>query len=54
MFALNVYDVYIVINHGVELKAKAPPLISRFMFRRLKSLSKVYFVLGFTKSWGDI
>ena len=26
-FALNVYDVYIVINHGVELKAKAPPSI---------------------------
>ena len=26
-FALNAYDVYIVINHGVELKAKAPPLI---------------------------
>ena len=26
-FALNVYDVYIVINHGVELKEKAPPLI---------------------------
>ena len=26
-FALNVYDVYIVINLGVELKAKAPPSI---------------------------
>ena len=26
-FALNVYDVYIVINHGAELKAKAPPSI---------------------------
>ena len=26
-FALNVHDVYIVINHGVELKAKAPLLI---------------------------
>ena len=26
-FALNVYDVYIVINRGVELKAKAPPSI---------------------------
>ena len=25
-FVLNVYDVYIVINHGVDLKAKAPPL----------------------------
>ena len=24
-FALNVYDVYIVINHGVELKAKKIP-----------------------------
>ena len=27
LFALNVYDVYIVINHGVELKAKASPWI---------------------------
>ena len=26
-FALNVYDVYIVINHGVELQEKAPPWI---------------------------
>ena len=26
-FALNVYDVYIVINRGVELKEKAPPSI---------------------------
>ena len=26
-FALNIYDVYIVINRGVELKGKAPPLI---------------------------
>ena len=26
-FALNVYDVYIVIDHGVELKAKYPPSI---------------------------
>ena len=26
-FALNIYDVNIVINHGVELKAKAPTLI---------------------------
>ena len=26
-FALNVHDVYIVINHGVELKSKSPPLI---------------------------
>ena len=25
LFALNVYDVYIVINCGVELKAKSPP-----------------------------
>ena len=25
--AKNVYDVYIVINHGVELKEKSPPLI---------------------------
>ena len=25
--ALNVHDVYIVMNHGVELKEKAPPSI---------------------------
>ena len=27
LFALNVYNVYIVINHGVELREKSPPLI---------------------------
>ena len=26
-FALKVYDVYIVINHGAELKEKSPPSI---------------------------
>ena len=26
-FSLNIHDVYIVINHGEELKAKSPPLI---------------------------
>ena len=26
-FVLGVYDVYIVIDHGVELKEKAPPSI---------------------------
>ena len=26
-FALSLHDVYIVINHGVELKAKSPPSI---------------------------
>ena len=26
-FALNVYDVYIVINRGVDLEAKSPPSI---------------------------
>ena len=30
--ALDVYDVYIVNDHGVELKAKDPPLISNAMF----------------------
>ena len=30
--ALDVYDVYIVNDHGVELKAMAPPLISHVMF----------------------
>ena len=31
--ALDVYNVYIVNDHGVELKAKAPPLIGYVMFR---------------------
>ena len=26
-FALSVYDVYIVMDHGVELSANTPPLI---------------------------
>ena len=26
-FALNLYDIYIVINSGVEIKGKAPPSI---------------------------
>ena len=30
--ALNVHDVYIVNDHGVELNAKAPPLIGYAMF----------------------
>ena len=30
--ALDVYDVYIVNDHGVELKAKSPPLIGYAMF----------------------
>ena len=42
-FALNVYDVYIAINRGVKLKEKGPPLIYRFMFRRLKSMPMVFF-----------
>ena len=29
-FALNVYDVYIVINRGMELKEKTPPSIWLF------------------------
>ena len=41
-FALNVYDVYIVINHGVELKAKAPPSIWLCYVWRLKMLSMIY------------
>ena len=41
-FALNVYDVYILINRGVEIKEKAPPSIKCLMFRRLKSLPMVY------------
>ena len=31
--ALNIHDVYIVNNHGEELKAKAPPLIGYAMFQ---------------------
>ena len=30
--ALNVHDVYIVNDQGVELKAKAPPLVGYAMF----------------------
>ena len=41
-FALNVHDVYIVINHGVELKAKAPPSICLCYVRKLKTLPMVY------------
>ena len=29
-FELKVYDLYIVINHGVELKEKSPPSIWLF------------------------
>ena len=32
-FALNVDDVYIVINRGVEVKAKIPTMDYHFMFR---------------------
>ena len=31
-FTLNTHDAYIVNNHGVELKAKAPPSIWLGMF----------------------
>ena len=31
-FAFDAYDVYIVNNHGAEIKAKAPPLIGYAMF----------------------
>ena len=39
---LDVYDVYIVNDHGVELKAKAPPLIGHAMFWDLKLSPMVY------------
>ena len=42
LFALNVDDVYIVINRGVELKEKAPPLIWLCYAWQLKSLPIVY------------
>ena len=32
LVALDVHDVYILNDHGVELKAKAPPLIGHVMF----------------------
>ena len=41
-FASNVYDVYIVINRGVELKAKIPTMDYRFMFPRLESMPMVF------------
>ena len=41
-FALNVYDIYIVINHGLELQQKSPPWIILFMFQRLNSLLMVF------------
>ena len=34
LLALKVHDVYIVINHGDELKEKAPPSIWFCMFRK--------------------
>ena len=43
LFALNVYDVNTIINHGVELKEKYPPLIYHFMFQQLKSMLMVFF-----------
>ena len=40
---LDVYDIYIYCNdHGVELKAKTPPLISNAMFWDLKLSPMVY------------
>ena len=40
--SLNVHDVYFVINHGVALKAKAPPLIWLCMFRQWGWLPMLY------------
>ena len=39
---LDVYDVYFVNDHGVELKAKAPPWIGYAMFWDLNLSPKVY------------
>ena len=41
-FSLKVYDVYIVINHGAEIKAKSPPSIWLCYVPRLKLLPMVY------------
>ena len=46
LVCINVYDVNIVLNHGVELKVNAPPWIYCFMFRQLKSMSMVYVLSG--------
>ena len=32
----NIYDVYIVINHGMELKGKSPPSICLFYVSAIK------------------
>ena len=41
-FALKVHDVYIVINHGEELKEKPHHRFGCIMFRQLGSLPMVY------------
>ena len=41
-FALNVYDVYMVINCGVELKEKIPTMDYRFYVLTIKSVPMVF------------
>ena len=47
-FALNVYDVYIVINHGVELKEKSPTTDLTFYVSAIKIVADGIFVLADT------
>ena len=47
-FALNVYDVNIVFNHGMKINAKEPLSIYHFMFQRLKIVVDGIFVLADT------
>ena len=41
-FALNAYDVYIVINRGVELKEKSPTMDYHFYVSMIKSVPMVF------------
>ena len=41
-FALNAYDVYIVINCSVELKTKIPTMDYRFYVSAIKSVLMVF------------
>ena len=41
-FALNVYDVYIVINRGVKLKEKIPTMDYRFYVSVIKSVPMAF------------
>ena len=42
LFTLNAYNLYIVINRGVELKAKNPTKDYRFYVSAIKSMPMVF------------